>query len=398
MQDDAQGPVGRPLRKYLYGAVGVLALAVVAAVWNHRSAKTDGPSGSTPPLVSVIVPSRGEVASSVAVTGQISAVNDMPIGVDGNAGRIAEVLVEPGDFVRKGQVLARLNPISAQSQVDSASASLEELRSSAAVAQAEWARAQRARDAFSVEEAERRRVAAANAEARVKAAEAQLASARDLFERTTVVAPTDGIVLTRTAEVGQIAVPGGNALFRLARGGAIEMRAQVAEQDMPRLKVGQPATIRLDGVGQTWTGKVWQLGAIIDSATRQGSVRISLPANDRNLRPGAFARADVSAGSAQGVVLPQTAVLNDDQGSYVLVVGAGDKVERRGVQIAGPHQDGVLVSGGLAGNERVVSIAGAFLRIGEQVAVALPAGGGAASDSAVAGGSKAKPGLTQAVR
>ncbi len=398
MQVDENGQAGRPLRKYLLGAIGFIALAVVAAVWNHRGAKSDSQSGNAPPLVTVVVPNRGDLATSVAVTGQISAVNDMPIGVDGNPGRISDVLVEPGDFVRKGQVLARLNPISAQSQVDSAQASLEELRSSAAVAQAEWARAQRARDAFSVEEAERRRVAAANAEARVKAAEAQLASARDQFERTTVVAPTDGIVLTRTAEVGQIAVPGGNALFRLARGGAIEMRAQVAEQDIPRLKVGQPATVRLDGVGQTWTGKVWQLGAIIDPATRQGSVRISLPGNDRNLRPGAFARADVAAGSAQGMVLPQTAVLNDDQGSYVLVIGAGDKVERRGVQVAGPHQDGVLVSGGLAGNERVVAIAGAFLRVGEQVAIAQPTGGGSASDSAVAGSSKTKPGLTQAVR
>jgi RND family efflux transporter MFP subunit len=398
MQNDAQARAGSPLRKYLYGAIGLLALAVVAAVWNHRSAKTDGPSGSTPPLVSVIVPNRGDLAASVTVTGQISAVNDMPIGVDGNAGRIADVMVEPGDFVRKGQVLARLNPITAQSQVDSAQASLEELRSSAAVAQAEWARAQRARDAFSVEEAERRRVAAANAEARVKAAEAQLASARDQFERTTVIAPTDGIVLTRTAEVGQIAVPGGNALFRLARGGAIEMRAQVAEQDMPRLKVGQQATVRLDGVGQTWTGKVWQLGAIIDPATRQGSVRISLPSSDRNLRPGAFARAEVGTGTAQGMVLPQTAVLNDDQGSYVLVVGAGDKVERRGVQIAGPHQDGLLISGGLSGNERVVAIAGAFLRIGEQVAIAHPTGNGDKPEEAVVAGSKQKAGLTQAVR
>ena len=398
MDDTDQHAGARPIRTFIYVALGVLVLAGALAFWTRRGNHPDANAGPSVPVVTVVVPSHGTVAAAVAVTGQIAAQNDMPIGVDGSAGRISEVLVEPGNYVRRGQVLARLSPISAQSQVDTAAANLDELRASAAVAQAEWARAQRARDAFSVEEAERRRVAATNAEARVKASEAQLASAHDLYEKTTVIAPTDGIVLTRTAEVGQIAVPGSSVLFRIARDAAIEMRAQVAEQDMPRLKIGQAASVHLDGTAQTYTGHIWQLGAIIDPATRQGSVRISLPANDRNLRPGAFARADVSAGSAQGVVLPQTAVLNDDQGSYVLVVGAGDKVERRGVQIAGPHQDGVLVSGGLAGNERVVSIAGAFLRIGEQVAVALPAGGGAASDSAVAGGSKAKPGLTQAVR
>jgi len=378
------------VRKYFYIAIGVLVVCAIAAVWNHRGPK-DAAAGNTNPLVTVIVPTRGEVAASVSVNGQVAAVNDMPIGVDGNAGRISQVLVEPGETVRRGQVLARLNPIAAQSQVDSAQASLEELRSSAAVAQAEWTRAQKARDAFSVEEAERRRVAAANAEARVKAAEAQLASARDQFERTTVIAPTDGIVLTRSAEVGQIAVPGGPALFRLARGGAVEVRAQVAEQDVPRLKVGQPVRVRLDGAAQEWTGKVWQIGAIIDPQTRQGSVRISLPTGDRNLRPGAFVRADVAIGKAPGMILPQTAVLSDDQGTYVLLVGEGDKVERRAVQLAGLHQQGVLVGSGLSGNERVVSIAGAFLRIGEQVAIAHTGD----SDAAAASGGKSPAAVSQ---
>jgi RND family efflux transporter MFP subunit len=360
-------------------AIGVAAV-LLAGGWYYLGRGARGPGSaavaaknvSTPPLVSVVLPAMGQVAGAVAVTGQIAALNDMPIGVDGAAARISEVLVEPGDAVRRGQVLARLNPITAQSQLDSAAASLDELRASAAVAQAEWARAERARDAFSVEEAERRRVAAVTAQARVKSSEAQLASARDQFSRTTVVAPTDGVVLTRTAEVGQIAVPGSTVLFHLARNGAIEMRAQVAEQDMPRLKVGQSVTVRLDGVPQGFTGRVWQLGAVIDPNSRQGSVRIALPGNDHNLRPGAFARADIVTASSSGVLLPQTAVLSDSGGTFVLVVGEGDKVERRDVRVAGAHDAGLLVSGGLGGNERVVAIAGAFLRVGEQVIVAAP--------------------------
>jgi hypothetical protein len=78
----------------------------------------------------------------------------------------------------------------------------------------------------------------------------------------------------------------------------------------------------------------------------------------------------------------------------VLVVGEANKVERRGVQVAGPHQDGLLVSGGLAGNERVVAIAGAFLRIGEEVAVAQPAGGNSTTRAA---GNAAAAGLTPVV-
>jgi HlyD family secretion protein len=193
--------------------------------------------------------------------------------------------------------------------------------------------------------------------------------ARYKLTQTVIAAPTDGIVLTRTAEVGQIAVPGSTVLFHLARDAAIEMRAQVAEQDVPRLALGQTATVRLDGVAKSFTGTIWQIGAIIDAGTRQGTVRIALAA-DRDLRPGSFARADVEVGSTQGVLLPQTAVLSDESGSYVLIVGSDNKLERRAVTVGGAQTAGLLVSRGLAGNERVVAIAGAFLRSGETVAVA----------------------------
>jgi RND family efflux transporter MFP subunit len=376
----------------LLASIAAAALVIAGIAWwslghSPGGAAAADKAGSVPPLVTVVVPTLGNVTTSVSVTGQIAAQNDIPIGVEGDGGRISEVLVEPGDRVRQGQVLARLNPITAQSQLESAQASLDELRATAAAAQAEWARAERARDSFSVEEAERRRTAAVTAQAKVKVAEAQLADARNRWSHTTVVAPSDGIVLTRSAEVGQVAVPGSTALFRLAHKGQIEMRGQVAEQDMPRLRVGQSAQLRLDGVVQSFTGKVWQIGAIIDPLTRQGTVRIAVPAADQNLRPGAFARADIQVGATVGVILPQTAVLNDDQGSYTLIVGADNKVERRAVTLAAAHAEGLLVTGGLSGTERVVAIAGAFLRPGEQVVVAAQAEPAPPGGKAVVAGS-----------
>jgi HlyD family secretion protein len=362
----------RPRNIVIVATVATLALlAAVVVARQHTAAKEAAANVTVLPLVTVVVPQVGTVATAVSLTGQISAQNDMPIGVEGDGGRISAVLVEPGDRVRRGQVLARLNPITAQTQVDSAAASLDELRAAAAVSQAEWARAERARDSFSVEESERRRTSAVTAQAKVKMAEAQLADARNRWSRTTVVAPSDGIVLTRSAEVGQIAVPGGSVLFRLARGGEIEMRGQVAEQDMPRLKVGQEAEVRLDGVAQSFTGKVWQIGAIIDAVTRQGTVRIALPTANQDLRPGAFARADIHVGATAGSILPQTAVLSDEQGTYTLIVGSGNKVERRAVIVGGARSEGLLITSGLAGTERVIAIAGAFLRSGEEVKIAV---------------------------
>jgi RND family efflux transporter MFP subunit len=357
------------------GAGGLLVSAAVLwmLVRPHAGAQTSDKENAVPPLVTVVVPALGAVTAKVSLTGLISARNDMPIGNEGDAGRIAEVLVEAGDRVHKGQALARLNPITAQSQLDSAEASLDEVRANAAAAQSEWARAQQGDDIFSKEENERRRTTALTAQAKLKAAQAQVRDARNKLAQTIILAPTDGIVLTRSAEVGQIAVPGSTVLFHLARDAEIEMRGQVAEQDVPRLALGQTATVRLDGVAKSFTGTVWQIGAIIDATTRQGTVRIVLPA-DRNLRPGSFARADIEVASTTGVLLPQTAVLSDELGNYVLVVGSDNKLERRAVSVGGARSEGLLVSQGLDGSERVVAIAGAFLRTGETVAIAGKAG------------------------
>ena len=368
----------RPGRRRRIAAAAAVLLVVAAVGWMlvrpKAGATTSAKEDAVPPLVTVVTPARGAVTSTVSLTGLISAVNDMPIGNEGDAGRIAAVLVEPGDRVRKGQILARLNPIAAQSQLDSAEATLDEVRANAAVAQSEWARAQQGDDIFSKEENERRRTSALTAQAKVRAAAAQVVDARNKLAHTLILAPTEGVVLTRTAEVGQIATPGSTVLFHVARGGQIEMRGQVAEQDVPRLALGQTARVRLDGVPKSFTGTIWQIGAVIDATTRQGTVRLALPAADQSLRPGAFARADIDVGSAIGVLLPQTAVLSDEQGNYVLVVGGDNKLERRAVTVAGARSEGLLVSQGLSGSERVVAIAGAFLRTGEIVAIAAKAG------------------------
>ena len=365
----------------LIGAAGGLVLVILVGIVVLRAVlqkpeKTD-PDGERQ-LVSVIVPMPADLPATVSITGAISARNDMPIGPEGDGGRVAAVLVEAGDAVRKGQLLAQLDPTVAQSQVAAATATRDELQAAAEAAEAEYRRAEKAGGVFSVEELERRRTSAVTARSRVALAAAQLAESQARLARTRILAPSDGVVLTRTAEVGQIASPGATVLFRLARNAEIEMRGLVAEQDMPRLRPGQSAQVHLSGVPQPFTGKVWQVGAVIDPATRQGTVRIALPSNFADLRPGAFARGEVQVDMLHGAVVPQTAVLADGAGSYVLAVDANDAVVRRAVTVGGAHRDGLLISSGLDAGERIVATAGAFLREGEKVAVASPGGGAAA--------------------
>jgi HlyD family secretion protein len=353
-------------------AVVIGAVVVFVAVLAWRLTHALGVKEATPkipvPTVSVTQAGLSSVPTTVSIIGNIAARYDMPIGVEGDAGRVAAIYVEAGDHVKRGQVLARLNVSVLQPQVANLEAALEQARAEAELADAEYRRAQAvgASGALSAEETQRRRSAGVTAAAKVKVAAAQLAEAQARLARAEVRAPADGVILARNVEVGQTATPGGEALFRLSEGGEIELRGQVAEQDLPLLKVGQAVNVRLTGTSHVYPGQVRLLPAVIDPLTRLGMARVSL-IPDPNLRPGAFARAEVTVSNAERSVLPQTAVLNDDKGSYVLIVNDKNKVERRAVRVSGMVPGGVTIADGISGKDQVVATAGAFLQEGEQV-------------------------------
>ncbi len=359
--------------RWIVGAVG-LALALAAVLWaRHASSPGAGTTANAQhvPLVSVTTPHMSAVASTVSFTGTISARYDMPISPEGESGRVTAVLVEAGDRVKRGRVLARLDESVLRPQLNRLAASLEEARAQAALSAAEYRRAQgvEASGALSSEEIARRQAAAVTDAARVRVAAAQLAEAQARLGKTEIRAPADGVVLTRKAEVGQTASPGSEPLFRLARDGEIEMRGQVAERDLATLAVGQPAAVYLTGIAQPFDGRVRLLGAVIDTQTRLGDIRVALTPHSA-LRPGAFARAEVVVETAQRPVLTQTAVLSDADGAYVYVVNDKNQVERRAVRVANTVPEGIVIGSGLTGNERIVATAGAFLRPGERVDVA----------------------------
>jgi HlyD family secretion protein len=359
-------------RVFWYRALVIGALAVLVAVLGWRLTQAlvvkHVPNKDSIPTVSVTEVGVSTVPTTVSIIGTIAARYDMPIGVEGDAGRIAAIYVEAGDHVKRGQVLARLNVSVLEPQVANLEAALEQARAEAELAEAESRRAQAvgASGALSAEETQRRKSAAVTAGAKVKVAAAQLAEAQARLARASVRAPAGGIILTRNVEVGQTTTPGGEALFRLSEGGEVELRGQVAEQDLSLLKVGQAVNVRLTGTSRVYPGHVRLLGAVIDPQTRLGMVRVTLTP-DPNLRPGAFARAEVTVSNADRAVLPQTAVLTDDKGSYVLIVNAQHKIERRAVRVSGMVQNGVTISEGITGKEQVVATAGAFLQEGELV-------------------------------
>jgi RND family efflux transporter MFP subunit len=365
--------------KWLVGAIVAIALIAFLA-WKLLAGgkpptSTLADRGAIP-LISVLVPALQAVTSNVTFTGAIAARYDMPIANEGDTGRLVAVYVEAGDHVKRGQMLAKIDDSVMVQQVNRLVASLEQAKAQAELSAAEYKRALgvEAAGALSAEDIAKRRASSITDAANVKVVAAQLAEADARLGRTRITAPIEGTVLTRSAEVGQIAAPGGTPLFRVASGGEVEMRGQIAEQDLAQVKVGQTATVYLTGVTRPFSGTVRLLGAVIDPATRLGDIRIQLKP-DPALRPGAFARAQVAVDKAQRPVLPQTAVMADSNGSYVLIVNSASKVERRAVRVSGTTESGVIIADGLSGSERVVATAGGFLRDGEEVKVAAAAAG-----------------------
>jgi len=140
----------------------------------------------------------------------------------------------------------------------------------------------------------------------------------------------------------------------------------VSETDLAELSVGERAQVTPVGTDKSFTGQIWQLSPVINPQTRQGTARIAL-AYAPELRPGGFAGVSIASGTVVAPLLPESAILSDDQGSYVYVVAGNNKVRRVPVTTGIVTDQGITVIRGLSGAERVVLRAGGFLAPGDKV-------------------------------
>lgn len=321
------------------------------------------------PTVSVVVPGQSQVARVITASGALAARRDQPVGVAGEGGLVRAVLVDAGSWVRQGQVLASIDRQVQAQTASQLAASVQVARADAALAQNEFERSQAlvGRGFVSKADLDRKRAARDAAAARVRVAQAQLGATRAQIGRLDIRAPTSGLVLERNIEVGQIVGPGAGALFRLAKGGEMEMRARMSQQDLAFVREGMPASVTPIGSDRSFSGSVWQVAPIIDPTSRQGEVRITVP-YDPAIRPGGFAEAKIAAGATTAPLLPQSAVLSDEKGNYVYIINGKNEVERRAVRIGTVDDQGVTIAEGLSGQEAVVLSAGPFLNPGQKVA------------------------------
>lgn len=369
--------VDRSRRRRLIIIAAAVGIAVIVAAFlllsrgddgSAASAAGAGPGGGQVPTVTVVVPGRTQVARTITATGTLAARVDMPVGVAGEGGTVSRVLVQPGQWVRAGQTLAVIDRAVQARQTQQLAAQVQVARADAALAQNEFERSQAlvGRGFVSKADLDRKRAARDAANARVQVAAASLAEMRARMGRLDVKSPAGGLVLERNVEPGQVVSPGSGALFRVADGGEMELKAQLSEADLLALRVGAPATVTPVGASQSFAGSVWQISPVINMQNRQGIARIALP-YDQSLRPGGFASVQIVAGSQDAPVLPESAIQSDDKGNFVYVVGKGNRAERRAVKTGTVTPDGIAVTEGLSGTEMIVLRAGGFLNPGDRV-------------------------------
>lgn len=363
---------GAKRRKRLIVAVAIVVAAVVIA--GLMLSRGDEEQAFAPPekgaisSVTVVVPGNVTQLGLITAPGTLSARRELPVGSVGEGGRIVSVAVDAGDYVRAGQVLAVIDRSVQSSQAESSAAMIEVRRADAELAQANLDRALQLVERGFISKADIDRLTATRdaAVAQVRMAEAQYKERLARNAQLNILAPAAGLVLERRVEPGQVVGPGSGVLFSIAREGQIELLAEVSESELAKLSVGTPASVTPVGTSESFEGQVWQVSPVIDQNSRLGQVRISLPASPA-LRPGGFATAQINSGAVVSPRLPESAIMSDDEGSYVYVVNSEDKVERKDVEIGIINDGGIEVASGLDGSERVVLRAGGFLTVGETV-------------------------------
>jgi HlyD family secretion protein len=375
----------RPQRRRWPLIVGLLAIVIIIAAAYYAftqkpggldaspagksAVPADGKSDKQAPNVTVIIPGRTMVTNVINATGTLAARRDLPVGAVGEGGLVTRVLVEPGQWVAAGQVLAIVDRQVQAQQTNQIAAQIRVAESDARLAQNELdrSRALLSRGFVSKADIDRKTAQRDGAVARLGVARAQFGENAARIRRLDIRAPAAGLVLERNVEPGQVVSGGGGApLFRIAQGGAFELMAQLSEADLARVNVGYRAQITPVGATASFPGTIWQIAPIIDPQTRQGTARIALPYN-RALRPGGFASVKIDSGSIQAPLLPNSAVQSDVKGNFVYIVGPDKKVARRDVLVGNSSDQGIGILAGLDGTEQVVERAAGFLNPGETV-------------------------------
>lgn len=359
-------------------AVALVAIVAGAVAVHAADEKADAkapakadPKAAAPKAaltVTVVKPQVQEWPMMLSANGNVAAWQEASVGAEANGLRLADVRVNVGDVVRKGQVLATFAPDTVQADVAQSRASVAEAEAALAEAQAngERARMLQASGALSAQQINQLLTAERTAQARLESAKAANASQRLRLGQTQLRAPDDGVISARMATVGAV-VPAGQELFRLIRKNRLEWRGEVTQAELSRVKAGAVATIVAPS-GERIKGKVRMVAPTIDPQTRNALVYVDL-ATGGVARAGMFARGEFELGNASALTLPQQSLVLRDGFTYAYRLDAANKVVQVKLATGRRSGDKIEILNGVQPEQQFIATGAAFLADGDTVRV-----------------------------
>ncbi|WP_349036509.1 efflux RND transporter periplasmic adaptor subunit [Pseudotabrizicola sp. 4114] len=347
------------------------------------------------PAITVSTVANRVLRDRVIASGLIAAIENVQVAPLIEGQPIEALLVDVGDVVAAGQVLAVLSKSTLELQKSQLNASLASARATVAQAEAQMLEARSSADeAQRVNErtaalrkqgtasqaaADTAQSNAISATARVTVAvqsleaaraqialvEAQMANSDLQLSRTEVKAPVAGEIIARNARVGSIASAAGEPMFTIIRDNALEVLADVAEADVMRLAPGQTANLRLVGARTPLKGTLRLVEPTIGTMSRLGRARIAVE-DETGVRAGMYVEAEILVAEHDVIAVPVTAVGSGPDGTSVMKV-TGDSIQRIAVQTGIRDGGWVEILSGLSAGDQVVTKAGAFVRDGDRI-------------------------------
>lgn len=348
----------------------LLALAAALTLSTSGFAADPKPAAVKPALtIQTVRPQAAQWPQTLPATGSLAAWQEVVIGAEVGGQRLAQLLVDVGDRVKKGQLLARLSPGTLEADAAAARAAVAESEATAQDARrsAERVKSLQGSEALSAQALDQAAAADAQAKARLASARAALQAAELRLAYTRITAPDDGVISARSAVEGALVQPG-QELFRLQRQGRLEWRAELPGADLARVQPGQRVSLQPAGSTGAVEGRVRRISPQIDPQTRNGMVYVDLkPA--AQLRAGLFARGELVLGESAVLTLPQSAVLLRDGFSYVFKLEKDNKVRQHKVELGRRQGERVEVRNGLTTETQVAASGVGFLADGDTVRV-----------------------------
>lgn len=335
---------------FIFCTLLVLGVAVKLVFFSSKNASKAYPNLT----VTVVSPEQKTVANQVNATGS-TVPRDQNIVLSEISGvRLSQVMVDAGDVVKKGQVLAELDDESLNNQ-------LEQIKSQYDGLFDEYSRSDKLKDTGAISKAAlmQKRVA-------MEAAKAKLEDAELNLRRSKIVAPADGLVYQSKADVGTI-VNANQPLFLIAQNGEIEFEALIPEAQLSTLKKDMAVVVKLSGQEKPLQGKVRLITPQIDSSSRMATIRVHF-VESKDLPVGLFGQAFITTNEVSGLSIPATALQEDPEGLYVLVLNEKHIASRVPVTVKMRNSDVVIVEG-VAPDAVIVARAGAFVKEGDSVNV-----------------------------